>query len=217
MLELARRSSVPIYCLRSAGGRTRTISVSIRQASPSTLAATSRSTISCAPTYPASGPWGIATGGAPSPIPPGTISKSCSEPSRQRSAARQRSNYCLRALHRSPAGTRRYDRGRGPQVRPTGADRDHANGGRKPSVRERRNKGLHEDPGRQGNETDPRGVAAGAFGGRGHSLHPRYHVCQGAVHGPAAGGAHPPDSLGVHSNDVGRSPAVVMSEQAGTI
>ncbi len=93
-----------------------------------------------------------------------------------------------------------------------GADRDHGHGGREPSVRERRDKGLHEDSGRQGDETDPRGVAAGTFGGRGHPLHPRCYVYQGAVHGPASGGAHSPDSLGVHSDHVGRPQAAVVSD-----
>ncbi len=65
------------------------------------------------------------------------------EPSRQRSATRQRSHHRLRALHRSAARPRRHDRGRGPQVRPAGADRDHGHGGREPRVsRKARRKGF---------------------------------------------------------------------------
>ena len=72
----SQRSRARICCSRSAGGRTPTISASTRPALPPTRAATSRSTISCAPTCPASGRWGIAMAAAPSPIPPGTISRS---------------------------------------------------------------------------------------------------------------------------------------------
>ena len=67
----------------------------------------------------------------------------------------------LCALHRSAARPRRHDRGGGAQIRPAGADRDHGHGGREPRRREGRDQGLHEDPGRRGDEADPRGVAAG--------------------------------------------------------
>ena len=50
------------------------------------------------------------------------------------SAAHQRPHHRLCALHRSPAGTCRHDRGGCPQIRPAGADRDHGHGRREPSI-----------------------------------------------------------------------------------
>jgi pyruvate/2-oxoglutarate dehydrogenase complex dihydrolipoamide dehydrogenase (E3) component len=65
------------HLLLATGRRpTPTISGSTRPALRPTRTGYVRSTISCAPTCPASGRSGTATGAAPSPIPPGTISRS---------------------------------------------------------------------------------------------------------------------------------------------
>ena len=68
-------------------------------------------------------------------------------------APRQRPHHGLRALHRSAARPLRHDRGGSAQVRPAGADRHHADGGREPRLREGRDQRLHEDPGRQGDRS----------------------------------------------------------------
>ncbi len=130
---------------------------------------------------------------------------------------RERSHYRVCPLYRSPTRTRWHDRGRGPQIRPPGTDRDHGHGRREPSVRERRDQGFHEDFGRRGDEADPRCLTAGTCGRRGHSLHPRRDVRQGSMHCSAAGDAHSSHSLGVYSDDVGGPQAVNLAMFAATI
>ena len=71
------------------------------------------------------------------------------QPSRRRAPARQRSHSRLCALHRPAARPRRHDGGGGPQERPPRAGRPGRHGGRLARLREGRDRGLHEGPGRR--------------------------------------------------------------------
>ncbi len=90
----ARRRSARTCCWRSGGGRTPTTSASTKPAWRPTSAATSPSTTSCRPMFPASGRSATATARAPSRTPPTTISRSlrptCSTTIRAASATASR-------------------------------------------------------------------------------------------------------------------------------
>ena len=149
---------------------------------------------SCAPMCRASSRSATATGAARSRIPPTTTSRSwrrtCSTARTRRVTDRIPG---LRALHRSAARPLRHDRGRSAQVRPSGADRHHADGGREPRLREGRDQRLHEDPGRQGDEAVPRRLVLRAQRRRDRPHRARPDVRQGALHRDRARDAHPSD------------------------
>ncbi len=91
------------------------------------------------------------------------------QPARQRSAPRQRPHRRLQPLHRSAAGPRRPHRGGGAQVRPARTDGQDGHGGRGPRLREGRDAGLHEDPGRCRDQAVPGRLDTGRRRRRGRS------------------------------------------------
>ena len=112
------RSPARICCWRSAGARTPMISGSTRPASPPTNAVTSRSTSNCARACPASGRWATATAAAPSPIHPGTISRSSRQICSTTSPRRVTDRIAAYALYTDPPlGRAGHDRGGGAQIR----------------------------------------------------------------------------------------------------
>ena len=83
----------------------------------------------------------------------------------------------------------------------------HGDGGRRPRLREGRDAGLHEDPGRRETKQILGASILGVGGDEVIHSHPRPHVRQGALHRDAAGRAHPPDRVGAAPDHAGRPEA----------
>ena len=92
-----------------------------------------------------------------------------------------------------PLGRVGHDRARGSAVRQEGADRHDADDARRPRARAERDRRLHEDPGRRGDEENPRRVDPWHRGRRGDPIGARRDVRRRALHGHYPRHAHPPD------------------------
>ena len=201
-----------------AGGPTPTISAWTRPASRSTTAATSPSTTSCAPTFPASGRWATATARAPSPTPPTMISRSspqiCWTTIRAGSATASQT-YAL--FIDPPLGRAGHDRSCGAQVGTAGAGRQRPMTRVGRAVEKGETQGFMKvlvdaDTKADSRRGDPRRRRR-----RGGPRHTRHDVGQGALHETAADHAHPPDRFGADPDHARRDEAAGVSVLRGSL